>query len=188
MKHRRLKVAATHPKRELTTVHDRQATQLPAGALIAVGTRDDPYERGGRISVALSLRGDPLAALHCRGMIADYQFAAGRQWQRYYEVAQIGALKGADTTCEPVDGGGYRVEFLTDVQRKAVAKLVYCRAILGETGNAIVTLVLGGNLPIQQAALARGMITRRERIRRSALSRIALRARKGIRLCLTQPT
>ena len=69
-------------------------------------------------------------------MIADYQFAAGRQWQRYYEVAQIGALKGADTTCEPVDGGGYRVEFLTDVQRKAVAKLVYCRAILGETGNS----------------------------------------------------
>ena len=64
MKHRRLKVAATRPKSELTTIHDRQATELPAGALIAVGTRDDPYERGGRISVALSLRGDPLLALH----------------------------------------------------------------------------------------------------------------------------
>ena len=63
---------------------------------------------------------------------------------------------------EPVDGGGFRVEFMTDVQRKAIAKLTYCRAILGETGNAIVTLVLGANMPIQQAALARGMVTRRE--------------------------
>jgi hypothetical protein len=161
LKHRRLKSVPQRTKAELT-IHDRRADVLPPHALVAVGVRDDPYERGGKISVALSLRGDPLLSLHVRGMIADYQFAAGREWQRYFEQAQIGALKGADTTCEPVDGGRVSVEFLTDAKRKAIAKLTYCRAILGETGNAIVTLVLGGNLPIQQAALARGMVTRRE--------------------------
>ena len=56
----------------------------------------------------------------------------------------------------------FSIEFLTDSQKKAVAKLTYCRAILGENGNAIVTLVLGNNLPIAQAALARGFVSRRD--------------------------
>jgi hypothetical protein len=161
MKHRRLKSVPLRTKAELTTIHDRRATELPANALVAVGLRDDPYERGAKISVALSLKGDPLLSLHVRGMIADYQFAAGREWQRHFEMAQIDGMKSR-AAVDPVDGGGFTVEFLTDAKRKAIAKLVYCRAILGETGNAIVTLVLGGNLPIQQAALARGMVTRRE--------------------------
>jgi hypothetical protein len=162
MKHRRLKAASPRRTNLKLTVYDRQAVQLPVNAEIAVVMRPDPYEAGAMQTMAASLRGDPLLSLHARQMIADYQFAAGREWQRYYEQAQIGALKGADTTCEPVDGGRVSVEYLTDAKRKAIAKLTYCRAILGETGNAIVTLVLGGNLPIQQAALARGMVTRRE--------------------------
>jgi hypothetical protein len=98
-------------------------------------------------------------------MIADYQFAAGREWQRYFEMAQISALKGQNFMLEPVDGGGFSAELLDKRRKataKAIAKLTYCRAILGETGNAIVTLVLGANMPIAQAALARGMVTRRE--------------------------
>ena len=103
-----------------------------------------------------------MAALHARGMIADYQFAAGRDWQRYYEAAQIGALKAPIPPSNRSTAVAYRWSFLPTRATKAVAKLIYCRAILGETGNAIVTLVLGANMPIQQAALARGMITRRE--------------------------
>lgn len=162
MKRRRLRAAPHRTKAELTAIHDRRATELPANALVAVGLRPDPYETGAHISVALSLRGDPLLALHARQMIADYQFAAGRAWQRYYEAAQIGALRAADTTIEPVDGGGMSVEYLTDARRKAIAKLTYCRAILGESGNALVTLVLGANMPVQQAALARGFVSRRD--------------------------
>lgn len=147
-------------------VHDRiakQATQLPTGALIAVGLRPNPYDPAERISVALSLKGDPLLAMHCRRQIHDSDFAAGRQWQRYYEQAAIGGtLKSVNPMMEPVDGGGFSIEFLTDQQRKAVAKLTYCRAILGENGNTLITLVLGNNLPIQQAALARGFVTRRD--------------------------
>ena len=163
MKNQRLKAAsARRTDPELTTIHDRRATELPANAQVAVGLRDDPYEKGGKISVALSLRGDPLLSLHVRGMIADYQFAAGREWQRQYEMASDGAPKSPNFMLEPVDCQGTPKEQLPARRLSAIAKLTYCRTILGETGNAIVTLVLGGNLPIQQAALARGMVTRRE--------------------------
>lgn len=161
MKRRRLKTPA--PKQpSVAPTHARVATELPAHAEIAVGLRPNPYDPTERISVALSLKGDPLLGLHCRGQIADFEFAAGRQWQRYYEEAQVGTLRGIDTTLEPVDGGGSSLVFLSDVQRKAVGKLLRCRAILGETSNTIVVLVLGSNLSIQRAAIARGMVTERE--------------------------
>ena len=102
-----------------------------------------------------------MLALHVRASDRRFRIRRRTPWQRYYEQAQIGGSH-AHAALAPVDGGGFHVEFLTDVQRKAIAKLTYCRAILGETGNAIVTLVLGANMPIQQAALARGMVTRRE--------------------------
>lgn len=162
MKHRRLKVASTRPKREQTTIYDRQAVQLPASALIAVGVRDDPYERGGRISVALSLRGDPLLSLHARNQIADYQFAAGRRWQEYYQMAAIAPLKAQNFMLEPVDCSSSGPRTLTDLQVKAMAMLNLCHTVLGESGHRLVVSILGGNLPIQQAALARGMVTRRE--------------------------
>jgi hypothetical protein len=142
-------------------IHDRQATQLPAGAKIAVVVVDDPYEAGGRISAVASLRDDPLGLLHARYQLDDAKFMAGRHWQRLYEAAEIGAIKGVDTTLEPVDGRGQHVEVLNEVRRKAIRKLARCTEVLGERGDRLLRDVLAKGMFIRECAASRGLETKK---------------------------
>lgn len=161
MKHKRLKAVAHSATKPFAVVHDRKATELPAGAFCVEAEFDDPYERGERISALRNVRDDPLGALWARRQIDDAKYCAGRHWQKLYEQAEIGGIRGMDTTREPVDGGGFRIEFLTERRRRAVAKLARCTELLGLRGDALVRDVLGKGMFLTQAAADRGLATRR---------------------------
>lgn len=159
MKHRRLKSVPLRTKPELTAVHDRRATQLPAGALIGIVTVDCPFERGARITAVASLRDDPLGALWARHQIDDAKYHAGRHWQRCYETVE--GLRGQDLLRTPVDGSGNGVELFSDERRAAVLKLAQCTLQLGRDGDQLVRDILGKGMFLIEAAAARGYATRR---------------------------
>ena len=69
-----------------------QYSELPAGSVARRAIVDDPS--GGRQVIALrQIRDDPLGDLHSRGRIDDVLFRAGREWQRWYEIAQPSGLR-----------------------------------------------------------------------------------------------
>ena len=136
----------------VTTVHDRQAADLPANAVIAVQTVDDPYDRSS-ITVAVSIRDDPLGRLHHRRQIDDAQFAGGRRWQLCYEHAQ---LWPASELKDPVDGGGRLNDPYVRIA-DASAMLRKCRKRLGDQGDGLIRDVLGSRLFLAQVAASRGL-------------------------------
>ena len=136
-----------------------RAGARPAGAT-ATAVVDDPYEAGARITVAVSLRDDPLRRLRARNQIDEAQFQAGRHWQRLCEEVEIGSIRAVDTTREPVDGGSQR-QPVTDRQRRAARGLMRAARALGREGDALVRDVLGRRLFIEQAASLRGATTQR---------------------------
>jgi hypothetical protein len=115
---------------------------------------------GNSVAVA-SLRDDPLGALWARHQIDDAKYVAGRHWQKLYEAAEIGDLRGADFSRERVDGGRNGVEILTDHCTRAMATLTRCSEALGRQGDALVRDVLGRGLCLFEVAAARGLGTQR---------------------------
>lgn len=101
---------------------------------------DDPWEKGAKITVARSLRDDPLARLHVRDQIDDAQYNAGRQFQNDFETAERGP-RAIDPSKEAVDGGRMP-EPITEEQRAAVNRLARAHAALGRDGSSIVHEVL----------------------------------------------
>jgi hypothetical protein len=159
MPSRRLKAAAPQVRSTETTVHDRRATELPRGAIVAPVEVDDPYARGERISALASLRDDPLRGLWVRHQIDDAKYVAGRRWQRYYEIAEIG-MHSHDLH-ERVDGGGNGIEILTEKRVNAMGQLRRCRGVLGDVGDSLVRDVLGRGLCLIEVASSRGLSTKR---------------------------
>jgi hypothetical protein len=107
------------------------------------------------------VRDDPLGALWARHQIDDAKFAAGRHWQRIYEVAELAMLRSIDLSRERVDGGGRAAELLTDQRVRAMAKLRDCRGVLGDVGDSLVRDVLGRGLCLVDVASSRGLGTQR---------------------------
>src|SRR5438105_1011154 len=69
-----------------------QYGELPARTVARRAIVDDPS--GGRRVIALrQIRDDPLGDLHRRGRINDVLLRAGREWQRWYELAQPSGLR-----------------------------------------------------------------------------------------------
>jgi hypothetical protein len=157
---RRLKSAAPQTRATTTTVHDRRATELPKGAIVASVEVDDPYARGERITAIASLRDDPLGAW-ARHQIDDAKYVAGRHWQKIYEMAEIGMLRSMDPARERIDSGGNGVDALTDHRVRAMATLRNCREVLGDVGDALIRDVLGRGLCLVEVASSRGLGTRR---------------------------
>lgn len=144
------------PKRQHHVVHERLATDLPYGSKVRMTMVEDPYSTdGGKIMMLQSIRDDQLTALHSRGKIDDAQLAAGRQWERYEEMAQIGGVSAIDPTKEAVDGGRIPEPF-TDHQAKAIRKLVDARSELGMEGYALIRDVLTRRQSVRDAAYTRG--------------------------------
>lgn len=132
---------------------------LPINSAVAITTVDDPLSvTGGKLDAVRSVRDDPLAGMHARRQIDDAQFAAGRLWQRYHEMSEIGPIQAIDPGKEAVDGGKMR-EPITDRQREAFKALDEARGALSATAWSLVSDVLGKRVGIRQAAEARGRFT-----------------------------
>jgi len=124
-------------------IHDRRASSVPINSRVAVAIVDDPYSSNGeKIKVTRSLRDDVLAHLYARKDIDDAKFEAGRMYERFVEESQIGTVKAADPTKEPVDGGGIIVEPISDRQTMAVRQLSQAARVLGLRGDALVRQIL----------------------------------------------
>lgn len=117
----------------------------------------DPYsDLGENITVLRSTRDDPLAGMLARQSIDLAQYEAGREWQRHWEDAQIGAVRAIDPTREPVDGKGPQTSPYNEKQRKAMGELRTVAAVLGYEGDRLIADILGSRTPLELAAQRRG--------------------------------
>ena len=137
-------------------VHDRRAKELNRGSrghVVEVEV-DDPYEQGAKIATLRSVRDDPLADHFARGHIDQAQFAAGREFQRCFEIAERGPR--AMQMTEAVDNSP-TYENLTDGQLMAFKQLSRCRWVLGSDGMGLVINMLVSGMTAKQIALSRGV-------------------------------
>lgn len=132
------------------TPHVNGSTTLGAKAVV------DPFDGKMRIKV-ISLRNDPLGHMYARECIDDVQLRAGRDYQRDWEVAEIGGVRAIDPAKDKVDGGKF-TEPDTDSRLKARAELNRLHAALGEYGRQLVQLVLAQNIALAQVAQMWGML------------------------------
>jgi hypothetical protein len=133
-----------------------QYGELPAGTVARRAIVDDPS--GGRQVIALrQIRDDPLGDLHSRGRIDDVLFRAGREWQRWYEMAQPSRLRCILGSGVVVAGGKGPRDSISDKQIRAVQWLRRSEAALGEVQNIIIHDVLGGGRSFRWVAAARGI-------------------------------
>lgn len=144
------------PSREGPQVHDRRAREVSRGsaAYVVEAEVDDPYEPGARIAAMRSVRDDPLGDHFSRGHIDEAQYLAGREFQRWFGIAERGPR--AMQLAEAVDGSAAR-ESLTDEQLKAGKWLARCHAALGRDGSILVHDVLIKCMTSRQIAEVRGI-------------------------------
>jgi hypothetical protein len=116
---------------------------------------EDPYDPGTKITVARSLRDDPLARLHVRDQIDDAQYNAGRKFQKDFETAERGP-RAIDPSKEAVDGGRMP-EPITEEQRAAAYRLSGAHSALGKAGTDIAHDVLVHGRNMAQIAERRGV-------------------------------
>lgn len=170
---RRLK-KARYKISQQARIHDRTTADLPLNASIVVDTVDDAYpgtpefasydERRQelvshgppKVTVARSIRTDPLAALKAQGIIDEVQFLAGQIWSFAFMRSELGAVRSIDPAKTKVDGGRI-ADPLSEVSRRALENLRKARAALGEDGEALVTDVIGKGLTLARAADRRGL-------------------------------
>lgn len=137
-------------------IHDRKSSDLTINAIVAPAIVDDPMalNPGDKIAVMRSLRDDPLAWMASRSMIEEYQLAAGKEWQKLLEHAQIGGVRAIDPTKEAVDGKQIP-EPITDRQIKAVKKLKEADKALGVEGAQLIRDILERRLKFEAVAVLR---------------------------------
>jgi hypothetical protein len=141
-------------------IHDRRATEFNRGigAHVAPIEVDDPLERGARLVVMRSTRGDPLGDQHARKTISEAQYQAGRAFQQDFETAENGP-RAIDPGKEYVDGGALP-EPISELRMRSVARLNKIEAALGIEGSAIVHQVLVFGWTMRAIAGARGLYGR----------------------------
>lgn len=139
----------------------RRIADAPHNTAIAVDVVDDPYSIGEKIHVVRSLRNDPLAGLMARNFIDRAQFAAGRKWQMYAELAEIGTVKAIDPGKVNVDGR-LLPDAYTDSQRKAMRRLIDARDEIGSAGDRMLRRILIDGQTLKQVAAALGLTSARE--------------------------
>jgi len=134
---------------------DRRAENLPINALVRAIVVEDPY--GGVSTVLASIRDDPLGHLHDRGRIDDIQFKAGRDYQNFYERAEVSGVQAMDTTKEPVDGGNVIPDPLSSGMLAAADQLAYLDRRLGDVGKRLCRAFLIERMFLNQIAESLGM-------------------------------
>lgn len=156
MTKRRLKRPVTLAPSASGKPYDRRSTDLLINAQVAPVEVDDPYEAGAKIIVMRSLRDDPLGRLHDRRFITEQQYDAGREWQRLYEIAEVGGARAIDTTREFVDGGRFP-ELFNENRAKAEKELGRAAREVGMLGERLLKDVLVNRMFFGQVAAARQM-------------------------------
>lgn len=137
-------------KSQAEKVHDRVSRDLPINSRVAIAIVADPYSASGeKISVVRSVRDDPLADMYSRSQIDTAQYEAGRRWQRYHEVTQIGPIAAIDPGKEAVDGGRMR-DPITDRQIDAFREMMKADRVLGNMGAQLMRDLLGQGLTVGQ--------------------------------------
>lgn len=143
-------------------IHARLSQDLPINSAVSVAIVPDPYgQNGEKIQVLRSTRTDALAGMFARNWIDEAQLNAGRKWERLFESAEIGSIRGFDPTKEAVDGGK-AFEPVTDRQIMALRKLDEAHRWLGRDGYGVVFSVLGQRQLLKTAAESHGYVTARE--------------------------
>lgn len=143
--------------------HDRRASATATNLNLGTVTVDDPYGTTfDKIVVFRNLRDDPLAAMNDAGQVSQWQYIAGRHWQKCYELSELGGARAIDPTREAVDGGRMP-EPLSDAKCRALGDLAKARQALGQEGGALIQHVLGEHMTMGQCASVRGMSTDREK-------------------------
>jgi hypothetical protein len=104
-----------------------------------------------------SIRDDPLGHMHDRGRIDDIQFKAGRDYQYFYERAEVSGIKAMDTTKEPVDGGNVVPDPLSSGMLAAADELAYLDRHLGDVGKRLIRLFLVDRMFLNQIAESLGV-------------------------------
>ena len=123
---------------------------------------DDPEgDPGEKIELPRSIINDPLGAMFKRGQIDQAQFEAGKDWQKYYEAAEISGARAIDTTREAVDGGRFK-EPEIDNRSRAMKKMKEAHIELGPYGWSLVFDVLARHMTIIDIAKSRNMSRQRE--------------------------
>ena len=111
---------------------------------------------GNSVAVA-SLRDDPLSALWARHQIDDAKYVAGRHWQKLYEAAEIGDLRGVSSRRRPQRSRDPH-RSLHPSHGHADALL---RGVRSARGDALVRDLLGRGPCLFEVAAARGLGTQR---------------------------
>ena len=137
-------------KSQAEKVHDRVARDLPINSRVALAVVQDPYSANGeKITVVRSVRDDPLADMYSRSQIDTAQYAAGRTWQKYHEITQIGPIAAIDPGKEAVDGGKMR-DPITDRQIDAFREMMRADRLLGQSGAQIMRDFLARGMTVGQ--------------------------------------
>lgn len=121
----------------------------------------DPLDGRGRVVVFRALRDDPLGRMQDRGQIDPAQYAAGRCWQRAYELAEVGGARAIDPTREAVDGGQIAAATISDAQAEAFRVLARGGRAVGMLGESVLRDVLGRRMFPTDVARARGYASQR---------------------------
>lgn len=134
-------------KSQAERVYDRVSRDLPINSRVAIAIVKDPA--GDNITVARSIRDDPLADMYSRSQIDTAQYAAGRKWQHYHELTEIGRIAAIDPGKEVVDGGRMR-DPLTDKQIDAIREIMKADKMLGQVGAHLVRDFLARGMTVGQ--------------------------------------
>ena len=137
-------------------VHDRRATVLGKDAEVVFVEVDDPYEDGGKILAARSIRTDTLARMLSRRQIDSAMFEAGRAFQNDFETIQ--SRPHAVDASEPYVDRSFRHRGISDGYSKALARLNLANEKLGMIGSPIANAVLIDGKTMAQVASARGLL------------------------------
>lgn len=137
-------------KSQAERIHDRTGADLPINSRVAVAIVSDPFSTvGEKITVMRSVRDDPLADMLSRHVIDEAMFQAGRTWQRYHELTQIGPIAAIDPGKEAVDGGKMR-DPITDKQIDAFREIMKADKILGQQGSQLMRDLLAHGMTVGQ--------------------------------------
>jgi hypothetical protein len=134
-------------KSQAERIHDRVSRDLPINSRIAIAVVTDPA--GDQITVARSIRDDPLADMYSRSQIDTAQYSAGRRWQHFHELTQIGPIAAIDPGKEAVDGGKMR-DPITDRQIDAFREIMKADKMLGQVGAQLVRDFLARGMTVGQ--------------------------------------
>lgn len=109
---------------------------------------------GDKISLARSLRDDPLGWMHSHKTLTDTQYLAGRTIQQLFYARGLGGVSAVDTTRPYIDGGvsGGNI----DRRIAASQKLEKIYAAVGSDGSAWLQAILYQSLNIKEACAQRG--------------------------------